>query len=204
MKSLKLSLAAAALALAAGSTMAADAVPYVLDSNGQVVMSGSGLCVRTGFWTPALAEKTGCKCDQDVACKKAAAPAKKKKPAKVTLTADALFAFGSAKISAEGQAMLDGLIARLAGVNIDVVLATGYTDRIGSAAANQKLSEKRADAVKAYLADNGIAEDRIQPLGLGSDNPVVDCKGQSGADLVKCLAPNRRTEVEVFGSRAAK
>lgn len=204
MKSLKLSLAAVALVATAGSAMAADAVPYVLDTAGQVVMSGSGLCVRTGYWTPALAESTGCKCDQDIACKKAAAPAKKKKPAKVTLTADAVFAFGSAKISDEGKAMLDGLIARMAGVNVDVVLATGYTDRIGSAAANQKLSEKRAEAVKAYLAANGVAEDRIQPLGLGTDNPVVECKGKSGADLVKCLAPNRRTEVEVFGSRAAK
>ncbi len=210
MKSLKLSLVAAALIATAGSAMAADTVPYLLDSAKQVVKSGSGLCVRTGFWTPALAEKagqaTGCQCDQDIAsCKKAAAPAKKKKPAKVTVNADAVFAFGSAKISPEGQAMLNGLIARMAGINVDVVLATGYTDRIGSEAANQKLSEARAEAVKAFLVQNGVAEDRIQPLGLGSDNPVVECsKDLSKADLIKCLAPNRRTEVEVFGTRAAK
>ncbi|HBN73717.1 MAG TPA: hypothetical protein DD376_03000 [Sutterella sp.] len=209
MKSLKLSLAVAALVATAGSAMAADAVPYLMDSANQVVKSGSGLCVRTGFWTPALAQKVGdvtnCQCDQDIAPCKKAAPAKKKKPAKVTLNADAVFAFGSAKISAEGQAALNSLISSLAGVNVDVVLATGYTDRIGSDAANQKLSDARAEAVKAYLAANGVAEDRIQPLGLGSDNPVVECaKNLSKKELIKCLAPNRRTEVEVFGSRAAK
>lgn len=209
MKSLKLSLAVAALVATAGSAMAADAVPYLMDSANQVVKSGSGLCIRTGFWTPALAQKagnaTGCQCDQDIAPCQKAAPAKKKKPAKVTVNADAVFAFGSAKLSDEGQAVLNGLISKLAGVNIDVVLATGYTDKIGSDAANQKLSEARAEAVKAYLAANGVVEDRIQPLGLGSDNPVVECaKNLSKDELIKCLAPNRRTEVEVFGSRAAK
>ena len=209
MKSLKLSLAVVALVATAGSAMAADAVPYLMDSTNQVVKSGSGLCIRTGFWTPALAQKagnaTGCQCDQDIAPCQKAAPAKKKKPAKVTVNADAVFAFGSAKLSDEGHAVLNGLIARLAGINVDVVLATGYTDRIGSDAANQKLSEARAEAVKAYLAANGVAEDRIQPLGLGSDNPVVECaKNLSKDELIKCLAPNRRTEVEVVGSRAAK
>jgi len=209
MKSLKLGLVAAAMIATAGSAMAADAVPYAFDSSNQVVKSGFGLCVRTGFWTPALAQAAGnatnCQCDQDVApCKKAAKPAKKKKPAKVSLSADALFAFGSAKISPEGEAMLNGLIARLSGVKIDVVLATGYADRIGSAAFNQKLSEARAQAVKAFLVENGIDEQRVQPLGLGTDNPVVECNNGSKAELIKCLAPNRRTEVEVFGSRAAK
>lgn len=89
MKSLKLSLAVAALVATAGSAMAADAVPYLMDSANQVVKSGSGLCIRTGFWTPALAQKagnaTGCQCDQDIAPCQKAAPAKKKKPAKVKL-----------------------------------------------------------------------------------------------------------------------
>ena len=132
MKSLKLSLAVAALVATAGSAMAADAVPYLMDSANQVVKSGSGLCIRTGFWTPALAQKagnaTGCQCDQDIAPCQKAAPAKKKKPAKVTVNADAVFAFGSAKLSDEGQAVLNGLISKLAGVNICLLYTSDAAD----------------------------------------------------------------------------
>lgn len=207
MKSIKLAIVAAAMAATAGAAMAADAVvPYVKSTSNQVVVSGTGLCVRTGFWTPALAANTkeAEQCDADLVKKPAAKPTKKKKPAKVTLNADALFDFGSAAISAQGAQSLDALVGKLAGVNVDVVLVTGYTDSIGSEAFNMALSEKRAEAVKAYLVGAGVAEKVVQPLGLGPDNPVVECKKGPKAEMIKCMAPNRRAELEVFGSRAAK
>lgn len=200
MKSLKLAIVAAAMAATAGAAMAADAVPYVY-SNAGLVGSTAG-CVRTGFWTPALAAKVkeAAQCDKDLVKK----PAKKKKPAKVTLNADALFDFGSAKVSAEGAASLNALMTKLAGVDVNVILVTGYTDRIGTEASNMALSVARADAVKAYLVNAGVAEKIVQPIGLAADNPVVECKDTNKADLIKCLAPNRRAELEVFGTRAAK
>lgn len=208
MKSVKLCLVAAALS--AGVAMAAPVVPYVVDTTNAAVASGSSACVRTGFWTPALAEQAGsafAKCEG----LSAKAPAKKKKPAKVNLAADALFGFGSAKITEEGAAMLNGLIARMAGVNVDVIIASGYADRIGSEAANDALSAKRAEAVKAYLVKNGVASKLVSTQGLGSFDPVVNCPDPSKngqiktmKQLIDCLAPNRRTAIEVFGSRAAK
>ena len=110
--SLKCSIIAAALVAASGVAMAAPVAPYVTNSTSATVMNPYGLCWRTGFWTPALAEQAGvegagCACDKDIlsagACAPKAAPAEEVKSAKVTLSADMLFAFDSANLSAEGQ-----------------------------------------------------------------------------------------------------
>lgn len=218
--SLKCSLIAAALIATSGVAMAAPVTPYVTNSTNATVMNPYGLCWRTGFWTPALAEQAGaegagCTCDKDIlsagVCAPKAAPVAEVKTAKVSLSADTLFAFDSDNLSAAGQVALDELVSRMAGVDVEVILATGYTDRLGSEAYNQKLSEARAQAVKDYLGTKGVATDRVQTEGRGAAEAVVECENPSKAgaiktkaQLVDCLAPNRRAVIEVIGTRAAQ
>jgi len=117
---------------------------------------------------------------------------------KYTLSASELFAFNSAKLGAN-QPKLDE-VAQVMNANtrdIASVTIVGYTDRIGSEAYNQKLSERRANAVKDYLVSHGVSANRLSAVGRGESNPVVDCKDvKQRAALIKCLAPNRRVEVE--------
>ena len=134
----------ASVALAAsGAVCAADAPanPYV-QAAGQTLMTNFGLCVRTGYWTPALAEAQGalgqnCQCDTDIIKCEAGAE-------RVTLSADTLFAFNKAVLKPEGIAKLTELTSRMSGLTLDVVMINGYADRIGAAAYNQKLSQRRA------------------------------------------------------------
>ena len=199
--SLKIGGLVAAMMLAvSGASFAADQVsPYVHSADGQIVKSGFGLCWRTNFWTPALAEASGegCQCD-------AVAPAAEK----VTFSADMLFNFDKSTLKDEGKAVLDDLVSRLAGVNVEVILSTGYADRLGKDAYNEKLSAARAESVKTYLVSKGVDANLIQTEGRGEADPVVDCpnpsaKGQvkNFRELVQCLAPNRRAVVEVVGTR---
>ena len=84
---------------------------------------------------------------------------------------------------------------------LELVLVTGHTDRIGTQQYNQKLSERRADAVRDYLVSKGVPRDRIETLGMGKTQPVpgVVCTQTNMKALIACLAPNRRVEVEVKG-----
>jgi OOP family OmpA-OmpF porin len=116
---------------------------------------------------------------------------------KYTLSASELFAFDSAKLGPH-QPKLDE-VANVMNGNADIASVTivGYTDRIGSPAYNQKLSVARAEAVKAYLVGKGVASSRLQAVGKGEADPVVECKGiTKRASLIKCLEPNRRVEIE--------
>jgi OOP family OmpA-OmpF porin len=115
---------------------------------------------------------------------------------KVTMSATELFSFDSAKLNSN-QPKLDD-IANVLNTNssIDNVVITGYADRLGSDKYNQKLSERRANAVKDYLVGKGIAANRLNAVGKGESNPVVECNDKKRADLIKCLEPNRRVEVE--------
>ena len=221
MKPFKVSQAAAAvvLALAAG---AAGAVPgYATDSGNGNVVSGSGLCWRTGDWTP---DKAAAPCD---AVPRAAVPVppvvQEQKPAfaplaapaapptvieKITLESDVLFEFDKADLRPEGQAKLDELARTAQGARVEQVVIVGHADRIASEKYNQDLSERRAEAVKRYLAARGVDESRVQAQGRGEKEPVTgsDCAKMgpergSNRKLVQCLQPDRRVEVELLGQR---
>jgi OOP family OmpA-OmpF porin len=115
---------------------------------------------------------------------------------KVTLSATELFAFNSAELSMP-QPKLDDIAAALqADPSITDVDITGYADRLGSAKYNLKLSQRRADAVRAYLVGKGVDGSRLKAYGKGTANPVVTCTEKNRAALIKCLEPNRRVEVE--------
>ncbi|MEO5660780.1 MAG: OmpA family protein [Polaromonas sp.] len=115
---------------------------------------------------------------------------------KYTLSATEVFAFNSAELKPQ-QPKLDEIATALKGNSeVNNVAITGYADRIGSKQANLKLSERRAAAVKTYLVSKGIEANRLKTEGKGEANPVVVCNDKKRPALIKCLAPNRRVEVE--------
>ncbi len=201
--------AAAALATAAG----AQSVDNWRNGSGDLVWKNGNqeLCWRDANWTPATAAAG---CDGAIVAPKAApapapvaAPAPKAAPApapapaaatKVTYAADAFFDFDKAVLKGEGKAKLDDLVGKVKGINLEVIIAVGHTDSVGTDAYNQKLSVKRADAVKAYLVSKGIEKNRVYTEGKGEKQPVADNKTSAGR------AKNRRVEIEVVGTRANK
>jgi OOP family OmpA-OmpF porin len=124
-------------------------------------------------------------------------PEAKPKPVaeKVTFAADVLFDFDKAVIKPEGKSKLDDLANKVRGINLEVVIAIGHADSIGSDAYNQKLSVRRAESVKAYLVSKGIEPNRVYTEGKGEKQPVASNKTADGR------AKNRRTEIEVIGTR---
>ncbi len=211
-------LAQSILAAALGLTVTAVGaqVPnndgHLFDTRGVVAKSGFGLCWKTTRWTPAMALA---ECDPDLVKKPeppkpapVAAPAKPAAPKKCNfsyaLQNDATFAFGKADLNAAGKDQLDtNVLSKLGScASVNLILITGHTDRIGSHETNQKLSEKRAEAVKAYLDSKGAKADSIETMGAGKTQaiPSVKCDDkQPRKKLIECLAPNRRVVVEVVG-----
>jgi OmpA-OmpF porin, OOP family len=211
---------------------------YVQDARGVIVRDPFGLCWRTSYWTPAMAQA---ECEGGMA---AAAPAAMAKPAmaapaavapaakpaapvavapaakpaapvaaparpaaaaqpavtveKVTFAADAFFDTNKAVLKPEAKAKLDDLASKIKAITLEVIIAVGHTDSDASDAYNQKLSVKRAEAVKAYLVTKGIEANRVYTEGKGEKQPVADNKTKEGK------AKNRRTEIEVVGTRSIK
>ncbi|MDY7575951.1 outer membrane protein OmpA [Actimicrobium sp. CCI2.3] len=179
---------------------------YVQDARGVIVRDPFGLCWRTGYWTPADAVPG---CDGEIAkpaMTPVAAPAPAPAPApvvvvpapvseKVTFAADAFFDFDKSVLKPDGKAKLDDLASKLQGMNLEVIIAVGHTDSVGTDAYNQKLSVRRSEAVKAYLVSKGIEANRVYTEGKGEKQPVADNKSAAGR------AKNRRVEIEVVGTR---
>ncbi|PWB56449.1 MAG: hypothetical protein C3F18_05090 [Nitrosomonadales bacterium] len=185
---------------------------YLIDTRGDVVKNNYNQCWRTGYWTPAMAIE---ECDPDLVKKeekKAAAPAPvvpvgPEKPAfdKITLQAETLFDFDKSVVRPDGKQRLnDEVVGKMKEYpQVEVVLVTGHADRIGTEKYNQKLSERRAAAVKDYLVSQGVEANRIETAAKGEAEPVVACSDVKGKEsgknkkLVECLQPNRRVMVEV-------
>jgi OOP family OmpA-OmpF porin len=173
---------------------------------GPVWRNAYGECWRAAYWTPAMAIA---ECDPVMAPRPVVtpppppppppakpAPAKPKPVAeKVTLAADVLFDFDKSVVKPAGKAKLDELAAKVRDINLEVVIAIGHTDSIGSDAYNQKLSVRRAESVKAYLVSKGVEPNRIYTEGKGEKQPVASNKTKDGRQK------NRRVEIEVIGTR---
>lgn len=183
---------------------------YVQDGRGVIVRDPFGLCWHTNYWTPADAVPG---CDGEIAqaapapapaAAPAPAPAPAAQPApapvseKVTFAADAFFDFDKSVLKPAGKAKLDDLTSKLQGMNLEVIIAVGHTDSIGTEVYNQKLSVRRAESVKAYLISKGVEPNRVYTEGKGKKQPVADNKTAEGR------AKNRRVEIEVVGTRSTK
>jgi len=204
----KLTLAfAATIALAAGSAFA-NVTPNLQDSQGAAVKDGSGACVVTSG--QVLPECAGVKAAPPAPAAPArpaapaaptvpAAPAPRAAPAPVrgtvVIQADALFDFDKSVLRPDGKKNIDDALAKLRGVDLEMVIATGHTDAIGSDAYNQKLSERRAQAVKDYLVSKGIPASKITTIGKGKTQPVATNKTAEGRQK------NRRVDIEFKGVR---
>ena len=130
------------------------------------------------------------------------APEAPKKPAVVNIASTELFEFNKAVLSGAARSVLDReVIGRLKELStIRYINVNGHADRLGSVQYNQQLSEKRADAVRAYLVSKGVDAGRVETFGFGKTTPVKSCPDQKDRkSLIDCLAPNRRVEVEIQG-----
>jgi OmpA-OmpF porin, OOP family len=134
--------------------------------------------------------------------KPVAKPEAPKKPAVLTVTSTELFEFNNATLTPQARAKLDQeVVARAKDFSsISLVHIDGHADRLGSHPYNQRLSEKRAEAVQAYLVSKGFDASKMETLGSGKTNAVKSCPDQRDRKaLIECLAPNRRVVVEVKG-----
>lgn len=175
---------------------------YVGDSSGQLVLDGSGDCVRTSSWTKELALA---ECDPDLVPKPepvveaapAPAPAPQAVTESVSLSAGALFDVNKDTLKPAGQDELRTLAARIKTINVEHIDIAGHTDSTGAEAYNQDLSVRRANAVKNFLIDQGIDPRIMSTIGYGESRPIADNRTSAGR------AQNRRVEVTLRGTRPA-
>ncbi|QWD69907.1 outer membrane protein OmpA [Polynucleobacter sp. UB-Siik-W21] len=155
--------------------------------------NGDGaLCWRDNSWTPATAAKG---CDGALTAARAAA-ASGVSQSKITLQADTLYNFNKSDLKPEGKATLDKIARDLGKIKLEVIIAVGNTDSVGSDAYNMALGQRRAQSVKAYLVSKGVDGSRIYTESKGKSNPVASNATEEGR------AKNRRTDIEVVGTAA--
>ncbi len=200
----KICVAAAALAASAAY---AGVTPNATDSQGLPIRDASGSCVQSsGISHPDCVAKKAepAKPAAPAAPATPAAPAKPSAPAggaaapssvkqAITIQAEALFDFDKSVLKPDGKKSIDAAVAKMNQVDVQMVIATGHTDSVGTDAYNQKLSERRATTVKEYMVSKGIAAAKITTLGKGETQPVATNKTKEGR------AKNRRVDIEFKG-----
>jgi OOP family OmpA-OmpF porin len=158
-------------------------------------------CASTPEPTPAPAPAPAPAPRQTPPAPPPAAKAPAPKAEKVTTASTVNFDFDRYVIRPDARSKLDDLVGKLRNVTLEVVIAVGHADRLGSDAYNMKLSVRRADSVKAYLVSKGVGASRVYTEGKGESQPVKECKGSGKTkELIACLEPNRRVELEAVGS----
>ncbi len=166
---------------------------YLVSGDQHPVRSGYGDCWRTGSWTQEGAAQ---ECD----------PRPALQVERATYAAEVLFGFEHAELGAEGRKVLDDLAQKLLAIDPETVAVTAHADRIGDAAYNERLSERRAETVRAYLVDKGVPEKLLRFESRGAREPVTlgrcDAMGpenKQNRKLITCLQPDRRVEIEIAG-----
>jgi OmpA-OmpF porin, OOP family len=191
---------------------------YVQDGRGNIVRNSHGLCWRTGYWTPADAVP-GCDGElippvaKPIAPPVATAAAPVPAPApvappppkrcdfSVTLQSDETFSFNKAVLTDAAKKRIDSDVMSKfdACGKVDIVIVTGHTDRLGTQQYNQKLSDKRAEAVAAYLKNKGVSAP-LDTLGVGKTQSIKSCSDSlKRKELIECLSANRRVVIEARG-----
>ena len=204
----KLALGGAIYALATGLAYAQTPHPVLEDGQGRAVVDGSGNCVLTsGRVHPECGPKVAPAKPAEPArpappAAPAPAPAQPAEPARpapssvrqsVVIQADALFDFDKSVVRPDGKRAIDEALSKIRGVDVEMVIATGHTDSIGSDKYNQRLSERRANAVKEYLVSKGIPAAKVTTIGKGESQPVATNKTAEGRQK------NRRVDIEFKG-----
>lgn len=192
---------------------------YVQQTNGDIVRTSTNECLRTSTWSP---EQAIAQCDPQQVARAAPHPvdpaqtdelpppttaqavdvppdieqtAQPRTEERIVLGADTYFDFNQATLRPQAQATLDKIAARAKQAEELSIEIVGHADQIGDDEYNLMLSQRRADAVRAYFVDQGVAADAIRVEARGETDPVVRCQGRQGAELVSCLQPNRRSEI---------
>ncbi|KDE40850.1 Outer membrane protein A precursor [Nitrincola lacisaponensis] len=191
---------AAGLAMTLGFSAAQAAVPgYAANSSDTVWRTSFGECWQTSSWNASKAVP-GC---AGYVAQAEAAPAPAPAPAPEVAELERKFAlyfdFDSTRVG--DISTIVNHIGSLA--SVESIKLTGHADRIGNVAYNDRLSQRRADAVAAALANAGVDRSLMSTSSMGSRSPVANCSGR-GAELIACLRPDRRVDVEIIGTRRAQ
>lgn len=167
-----------------------------IDSCLYKVLFDKNKLAQSFYWKP-VSENAVCPLQKD---EEKTTAVVESEPMHLNLSADGLFrfnAFSEKDLNQQGRVQLDRFAQALRGnARVTDVSVTAYTDQIGSAVANVRLSQKRADTIRTYLIARGVNSSIIHASGLGEANPVVSCSQTHRSALIACLQPNRRVTIQ--------